>query len=404
MAEPKTEFIKIENLNLLEKNPRTISKENFEILCDSIKSNPDYFWARPILANNVSGKNVVYAGNQRLKAAKKLGMKDVPCIIETLSVEKEKERTIRDNIELGEWDINLITNEWDTGELEKWGLEIPIVDVLPNEGLPDKDFVPEEPENIKTKPGDVYELGDHRLMCGDSTVLEDAKKLMNGEISGMIFTDPPYNIDYGVSKNPKHKIRTIKNDKQTIDEWIDFNKKLICIFKEFNAGDIYVWGAPGYDGMRQRILFCETGIHWSATIIWKKQQLVLSPAKYQRKYKPCFYGWFEKGKSSYSGDRKQTEVWDIDRPHNSKLHPTMKPIELCEKGINNSSEINDLVLDLFGGSGSTLIACERLKRKCRMMELDEKYCDVIVTRWLDYTGQTEFKLNGKTITSKEWET
>ena len=404
MAEPKTEFIKIENLNLLEKNPRTISKENFEILCDSIKSNPDYFWARPILANNVSGKNVVYAGNQRLKAAKKLGMKDVPCIIETLSVEKEKERTIRDNIELGEWDINLITNEWDTGELEKWGLEIPIVDVLPNEGLPDKDFVPEEPENIKTKLGDVYELGDHRLMCGDSTVLEDAKKLMNGEISGMIFTDPPYNIDYGVSKNPKHKIRTIKNDKQTIDEWIDFNKKLICIFKEFNAGDIYVWGAPGYDGMRQRILFCETGIHWSATIIWKKQQLVLSPAKYQRKYKPCFYGWFEKGKSSYSGDRKQTEVWDIDRPHNSKLHPTMKPIELCEKGINNSSEINDLVLDLFGGSGSTLIACERLKRKCRMMELDEKYCDVIVTRWLDYTGQTEFKLNGKTITSKEWET
>jgi len=136
--------------------------------------------------------------------------------------------------------------------------------------------------------------------------------------------------------------------------------------------------------MRQRLIFCDSGIHWSATIVWKKQQLVLSPAKYQRKYEPCFYGWFEK--SSYLGDRKQTEVWEIDRLHNSKLHPTMKPVELCSGGIINSSGNNNIVLDLFLGSGSTLIACEKTNRICYGMELDPKYVDVIIKRYEDYTG------------------
>jgi DNA modification methylase len=154
-----------------------------------------------------------------------------------------------------------------------------------------------------------------------------------------------------------------------------------------------MWGASGPEGMRMRLWLVEHGCNWSTTIIWKKQQLVLSPAKYQRLYEPCFYGWF--GKSSFKADRKQVEVWEVDRPHDSKLHPTMKPIELCEVPIRNSSNTGDRVLDLFGGSGSTLIASEKLNRKCYMMELDTKYCDVIVKRFNDLFPDIEILRNGE---------
>jgi len=257
----------------------------------------------------------------------------------------------------------------------------------------DIDEVPELPKEPKSKLGEVYQLGDHRLMCGDATKKEDVEKLMDGDKADMVFTDPPYNVDYGVSKNPRHKIRTIENDKQSDSEWKDFNHNFIQnIIDFYKGGDIYVWGAPGPEGMRQRLWLNDIGFHWSTTIIWKKQQLVLSPAKYQRIYEPCFYGWLEK--STYRGGRKQTEVWEIDRPLNSKLHPTMKPIELCCRAIKNSSERDNIVLDLFGGSGSTLIACEQLNRKCYIMELDPKYIDVIIERWEKFTGRQAKKLIG----------
>lgn len=158
-----------------------------------------------------------------------------------------------------------------------------------------------------------------------------------------------------------------------------FNKKLVEVLKLFSDGDIYVWGAPGPDGMRQRLLFIDNGLHWSATIIWKKQRLVLAAGKYQRMYEPCFYGWNKK--SSFVADRKQVEVWEYDRPHVSDLHPTMKPVVLCENGILNSSIINGIVLDLFLGSGSTLIACEQTNRICYGMEIDPIYIDVILRRF-----------------------
>jgi DNA modification methylase len=209
---------------------------------------------------------------------------------------------------------------------------------------------------------------------------------MDGQKADMVFTDPPYNVDYGVSKNPRHKIRSIHQDNQTPKEWESFNEKIINNIKGVvDEGDIYVWGASGEDGMRQRLWFIDNDFHWSATIIWKKQQLVLSPAKYQRMYEPCLYGWFNK--SSFVADRKQTEVWEIDRPLNSKLHPTMKPIDLCTYGIKNSSKVSSKVLDLFLGSGSTLIACEKTNRKCYGMEIDPHYCDVIVERWENFTGK-----------------
>ena len=257
------------------------------------------------------------------------------------------------------------------------------------------DEVPEVPEEPKSKLGDLYELGNHRVLCGDSTKVEDVEKLMEGALSDMIHTDPPYNVDYGVSKNPRHKIRTIENDKQSPEQWEDFCKKLFEIFKKYNKGDVYMWGASGPEGMRMRLWLVESGCHWSTTIIWKKDRLVLTPANYQRMYEPCFYGWF--GKSTWKGGRKEVEVWDLKRPSDSKLHPTMKPIELCSKAIINSSKERDIVLDLFLGSGSTLIAAEKTGRYCYGIELDPKYIDVIVQRYVDYTGNNKIKKNGKEI-------
>jgi DNA modification methylase len=223
-------------------------------------------------------------------------------------------------------------------------------------------------------------------MCGDATKKADVGRLLGPERANMVFTDPPYNVNYGANKIPGHKSRKILNDHLSNDEWAAFNKAVIENIKDYySGGDLYVWGASGPDGMRQRLLLIDMGFHWSATIIWKKQQLVLSPAKYQRMYEPCFYGWLDK--STFQADRKQTEVWSFDRPLDSKLHPTMKPIAVCAYGIGNSSKKGDIVLDLFGGSGSTLMGCEQLDRRCFMMELDPVYCDVICKRWKDFTGK-----------------
>lgn len=200
----------------------------------------------------------------------------------------------------------------------------------------------------------------------------------------MIHTDPPYNVDYGANKkNPAHKIRSIKNDKLDKDAWESFCKGMYASFKAFCSGDIYMWGASAPEGMKARLWLTEAGCHWSATIVWNKDHLVLTPANYQRKYEPCFYGWFNK--SSFNTSRKETEVWDVKKPITSPLHPTMKPIELCGRAIINSSLNDDIVLDLFGGSGSTLIAADQLKRICYMCELDKHYCSVIIQRFIDYS-------------------
>jgi DNA modification methylase len=258
----------------------------------------------------------------------------------------------------------------------------------------DVDAATEAIEEPTAKLGQIYKLGKHRLMCGDACDPDAVAKLMDGKKATMIFTDPPYNVDYGANKNhPSHKIRSIMNDKMPTSEWETFCKKLYINFKEYCDGDIYMWGACGPEGMRMRLWLVDFGCHWSATIVWKKQQFVLSTAKYQRMYEPSFYGWF--GKSSFVADRKQVEVWEFDRPRDSKLHPTMKPIELCVNGVKNSSNAGDIVLDLFGGSGSTLIACEQAGRVCFMSELDPKYCDVIIQRWETFTGKKAELIEGE---------
>jgi len=336
-----------------------------------------------ILAGNGTFEALSEVGIEDIKVVKANGNEWVVVQRDGLSDEQKTKLALYDNrtAELAEWDTDVLADT-DLDILESMFSEDELSNLLdqPKGGgeLDGEDDLVEPGEAI-TQLGDIIRLGDHVLLCGDCTDKAQVDRLMDGQKADMIHTDPPYNVDYGVSKNPKHKYRTIENDKQSPMEWEKFCKELFNRFQENCEGDIYMWGAPGPEGMRMRLWLVEHGCHWSTTVIWKKQQLVLSPAKYQRLYEPCFYGWF--GKSSFKADRKQVEVWDVDRPHDSKLHPTMKPIELCQIPIRNSCDKGDKVLDLFGGSGSTMIACEKLNRKCYMMELDPHYCDVIVARY-----------------------
>lgn len=400
----KIEMVQINDLKPAEYNPRKHDDELIKKLVNGIKAiseetaknsgaqtgdEIEIICAEPIIIN---ADNTVISGHQRLKALTQLGAETAPCVRINVDKDREKAFNIAFNKISGSWEDDmlkeLLTDLSGIGLDELTGFDAEEIEGLldtPFSGKTDEDAVPEPLKEATAKRGEIYQLGEHRVMCGDSTDPNDVEKLMDGKKADMVFTDPPYNIDYGVSKNPRHKIRSIENDSMSTDEWSIFCHKLYDIFKIYNTGDIYMWGASGPEGMRMRLWLTEMGCHWSATIVWKKQQLVLSPAKYQRMYEPCFYGWFDK--SSFVADRKQVEVWEINRPLNSKLHPTMKPVELCEKGIINSSNKENMVMDLFLGSGSTLIACEKTGRKCYGMEIDPIYVDVIIKRWEDFTGK-----------------
>ena len=361
---------------------------NVNEITNSIK---DFDFTTPI---EVDENNIILAGHGRLQAAKSLGMTNIPFVLKISGWDEKKKAAYRFanntsalkadvNYEMVDKELAFIGDEFD---IEDYGFEM-----HKKSGIIE-DTAPDAPVTPKTVRGDIYQLGEHRVMCGDSTVMEEVERLMNGKLADMIHTDPPYNVDYGISKIGV--TRSIENDKQDPEHWEAFCKDLYEVFRRFNKGDIYMWGAPGPEGMKMRLWLVEAGCHWSTTIIWKKDRLVLTPANYQRMYEPCFYGWFDK--SSFEADRKEVEVWDIKRPSDSKLPPTMKPIELCAKAITNSSKFRDTVLDLFLGSGSTLIAAEQVGRTCYGMEYEPKYCDVIVQRWVNMTGGKVI-LNGQEI-------
>lgn len=382
-----------------DKNPRGIKPDDFGRLKRQILRLGVY---KPLVCFQEKGKYVVLGGNMRIRALQELGVRDVE-----ISIVKPKNEAAKIEYALSDNDRAGYYEEQALGELlqpymAKLNLDDFRVDIgnsMDLRSLMDR-FGPdvEEKANLvpdisaapaKTKPGEIIQLGRHRIMCGDSTKAADVERLMKGEKADLIFTDPPYNVDYGSSKNhPEWKIRSIDNDNMSDADWLKFNQGLTEILKRYSCGgDVYVWGASGPAGMRQRLAFIDAGFHWSATIIWKKQQLVLSPSRYQRIYEPCFYGWLKK--SSFRGDRRQTEVWEFNRPSASDQHPTMKPVELCARGIVNSSKPGQIVLDLFLGSGSTLIASEISDRVCYGMEIDPKYCDVIIQRFAKFTGMSE---------------
>jgi len=382
-----------------DKNPRGIKTEDFERLKKQIQRLGVY---KPLVCYRNGKKYVVLGGNMRIRALNELGVREVEISIVAPKDEAAKiEYALSDNDRAGYYEedklaelifpymakLNLEDFKVDIGQavdlkslLERFGPDIDEkADAVP----------PIDDSPAKTKRGQIFQLGRHRLMCGDSTKAADVARLMDGKKADLIFTDPPYNVDYGSSKNhPTWRIRSIVNDDMDDAEWLKFNQAMIEIFKaNQRGGDIYVWGASGPSGMRQRLALIEAGFHWSATIIWKKQQLVLSPARYQRIYEPCFYGWLKK--SSFRGDRRQTEIWEVNRPSASNQHPTMKPVELCARGIVNSSRPGQIVLDLFLGSGSTPIAAEISDRVCCGMEIEPKYCDVIIQRFAKFTGISE---------------
>jgi len=395
-AAKNIEFISIEQLIPYVNNARTHDDAQVAQIAGSIK---EFGFNNPVL---IADDNSIIAGHGRVMAARKLGLKEVPCMrLSHLTETKRKAYILADNrIALNSgWDNDLLMIElkdldMDGIDLSILGFDADEINALLNpitetEGLTDEDEVPEPPPEPITKLGDVWVLGNHRLMCGDSTSIDAVDKLMDGQKADLLHTDPPYNVDYSNQDRPKagkKDLGRIKNDTMSSDDFYKFIYDMaVCAYSVLKDGSsAYVWHAD-----RETINFkqgmLDAGFDFAQTIIWKKPML-LSRTRYQWAHEPCLF--MVKGSPYFTDDRKKTTVWDFGGYDKSKnVHPTQKPIFIPEEAINNSSKQGSNVLDLFGGSGSTLIACEKTGRKAFLMELDPKYCDVIVKRWENFTGK-----------------
>lgn len=371
-----------------ENNPRN-NDEAIKYVAESIKK---FGFKVPIV---IDKSGVIVAGHTRYKASKKLGLEEVPCIVaDDLNEEQIKAFRLADNkvAEKSEWDFDLLDEELGdilNLDMSDFGFELKLDEE--EKEVEEDDFEVEVPEEPKAKLGDIYQLGNHRLMCGDSTSAEDVKKLMNGVKADMVFTDPPYNVAYeGGSK----KREMIKNDK--MDNFYEFLYDVYqnC-YNNMNAGaPIYVCHSE-LERVNFTKAFLDVGFKMSSIIIWAKNNSTFSMNKdYKQKHEPIIYGWKE-GKHNWVGGNCEDTLWEIKRPTKSDLHPTMKPIELCARAITNSSSKKNIVYEPFGGSGSTLIASEQTNRICYCMELDAKYVDVIIQRWENFTGEKAVLLNGE---------
>jgi DNA modification methylase len=389
------QIINISELTVNPNNPRIIKDEKFDKLVQSIKEFPDMLKYRPIV---VDENNVILGGNMRFKACKAAKLKQVPIMKASELTEAQKlEFIIKDNVSGGEWDWAMLKNDWDTEQLDAWGLDIP--DFEPEKELEAVEDDYEVPDEIQTDIvlGDLFEIGEHRLLCGDSTDSDAVERLMDGKKADMVFTDPPYNVNYGLSNNPtKYKDRSIKNDNMDGSSFSDFIRSAFSNVKLYCDGVIYCFGAQGKDG---RIMFTvlDEMFHNSGTIIWVKDCLVLGRSKYHNKYEPCWFGWVENGET-FTDDRTLTNVWECKRPKKSELHPTMKPLELIETALSHNPKAKS-VLDIFLGSGSTMVASHQLKRKCYGIELDPKYCQVILDRMIKLDPTLTIKRNGQPYNS-----
>ena len=365
-------------------NPR-LNDGAVDKVASSIKN---FGFKNPII---IDKDNEIIAGHTRLKAAKKLGLEEVPVIkAEDLNEAQVKAFRIADNktAEFAEWDMELLEIELEGLDDLFTGFDIKeLDDMFPDDiEVIEDDFDEEPPENPISKRGDIWLLGRHRLMCGDSTKKDDVDALMDGNKADMVFTDPPYNVAYeGGSK----KREMIKNDK--IDDFYNFLYDVYANCFEYmkNGSPIYICHSE-LERVNFTKAFEDVGFKMSSIIIWAKNNSTFSMNKdYKQKHEPIIYGWKQGSNHTWFGGTCEDTLWEINRPSKSDLHPTMKPIELVARAINNSSKKGDRVLDLFGGSGSTLIACEQLNRICYMMELDEKYVDVIVNRYIKFKESDE---------------
>jgi DNA modification methylase len=376
------------------RNSRTHSEEQVAQVAASIV---EFGWTNPILAGP---DGVVIAGHARLLAARKLGMTEVPVIVLADLTESERRAFVLADNKLAlnaGWDEEMLRVELESLKEDDFnhdvvGFSAEELEVIlagpeeTREGLTDEDAVPDEQEKVITVAGDVWLLGQHRLLCGDATVLGDVEKVMAGGLADMVFCDPPYNVNYGATM--KDKIRGTHRPIANDNLGADFERFLsaACVnMLAVTKGALYVCMSSSTLHTLHRA-FTEAGGHWSTFVIWAKNTFTMGRSDYQRQYEPMLYGWKEGTDHFWCGARDQGDVWFVKKPVKNDLHPTMKPVELVERAIRNSSKSRDTILDPFAGSGTTIIACEKAGRQARVIEIDPKYCDVIVRRWEAFTG------------------
>lgn len=408
-------------------NPRIIRDEHFAKLKKSIQEFPQMMEKRPIV---VDENNMILGGNMRFRALQDIYGKDgdIPdnwiTIAKDWTDEQKREFVIKDNVAFGEWDWTALANEWNAADLNDWAVDLPEgfgIPIAEPEAKDDDFDENEDPVETICKPGEMWKLGEHRLLCGDSTKPEDVEKLMMGELADLWITDPPYNVAVQNSQN-----MTILNDNMKSDEFRSFLRDAF-----FAANKVLTKGCPFYIwfASKEHINFegalNDNGLIVRQELIWNKNHFILGRAHYQWKHEPCLYGWKGDSCRFFIDSRNQASVYsdemdiniskmkkpelqkllhdilqgdtpttvlDYMKPNKDTEHPTMKPVRLFGYQISNSSKAGDVVLDTFGGSGTTIIACEQLYRKARLIELDPHYCDVIIARWEKFTAKKAVKI------------
>lgn len=398
------------------KNPRYLKDEEHDKLKKSLKDSPELLQYKPLMVYAIEGgKFVVVCGNMRLRICQELhnecveGFDALPCFVlnKDVPIAKIKEYAIKDNVQAGNWDWDELANgDWEVEELQDWGVDCSfLTDTEPVEEMPERketedDEYDENEHEIeaKCKLGDIWQLGRHRLMCGDSTDASQVAKLLGGTKIQLYLTDPPYNVAYGydgaATEGHRKDGLVVLNDKMDNDKFEEF---LTNAFNAANANmekgaSFYIFHSDGYSYWFRKALINTVDLELRENLIWVKNSMVLGRQDYQWRHEPCLYGWKKGSRHNWFSDRKQTTVMEFDRPTKSVEHPTMKPIPLFAYLIQNSSQEGWNVYDSFGGSGTTIMACEQLGRNGFSMELDPHYCDVIINRWETYTGKKAEKI------------
>ena len=416
------------------KNPRIIKDNNFKKLKDSIVQDPEMLELREIIAYKQGDDYIIIGGNMRFEALKALNFEKAKCKVITgeTTPEQLKRIILKDNSAYGEWDFDELANEWEESLLTACAIEIPTMDEAKMEEEAEEDNF--NPDDIGQEPtvkrGEIWQLGNHRLLCGDSTKAEDVARLMNGEQADLWLTDPPYNCGYGVEENKTREQqdhhKPIENDKMDDAEYQQFLLNVFkCASDNMREGAAYYIWYSDKEHSKYQLALSQLGIPYKAMLIWNKNTFVLSFNDYKQKHEVCLYGWKPGVKHYFVDKRNLTSVYedveelDIDKmkksemqkllhdifdnptpttvinekkPVRSEAHPTMKPVRLFGYQIANSSRPGNIILDTFGGSGTTIVAAEQLNRRARLMELDPHYCDVIIARWEKLTGREAVKI------------
>lgn len=400
----------------LPSNPRQWTKAQLDNLKASIEETPELLEARGCIVDYHEGKYVCLGGNMRYAACKALGMSELPCYVvpEGTTILKKKEIVAKDNGSFGDWDYDALANEWGDLDLAGWGVSIPpewgaaAADAAETDsrvGQAKDDEFDEKEAQIEKKcsKGDIWRLGEHRLMCGDSTDEAAIKRLMDGDKADMVFTDPPYGVSIGDKNAALNSVlpsgrccKNIENDTLSADELYPIlvkamtNARLSC-----KEDACYFVTSPqgGELGLMMMMMMKDAGLPVRHMLIWEKNSATFSLGRldYDYQHEPIFYTWTKKH-HNYRKGQYRTTIWKYDKPRKCDLHPTMKPVELVANCLNDATKAGDIALDVFGGSGTTMIACEQLGRRARLIELDPHYCDVIIARWEKFTGMKAEKI------------